>query len=326
MVEDPFSNCWFRWERANEHRMEMVSVWNAYIDQHPHDVQLHHQGQGVYVVRITETEPFPSKFAGLFGEWINNLRASLDYIIWATSTYVSGRIPPPNSGTLQYPIYDDEATWKKNLYRIKNLPNHQQTQLKQMQPFAGDLDKNYLGLINRLGRIDRHRTLVSGSGYLTEFKPAFGIDPKPKKQPTLQFGSRIVRGPFTDVARIEISPWDESTTVKFNPRATIDPEIYEWSSSPFWSSVPFGQRLRIVQEFVAGEIAMYEYDCKGSSRRESLLTDNFRNECDSRERSKTPERVSVENDAWGEPKTPTPTTLERINADVASMQQLPKPD
>lgn len=176
MTDDPFEACWYRWERAESRHQEMVKVWNDYVARQPHDIKLVHQGQGVHVIRVVENEPIPADFAGLFGEWLYNLRASLDYIIWAAAAYTSGTLPPPNEGVLQYPIYDDEAAWNRNLYRIKGLPEHQQRRLREMQPFASDPDANYLGWINRLARIDRHRTLVDGACYLAELNPALEIE------------------------------------------------------------------------------------------------------------------------------------------------------
>jgi hypothetical protein len=221
MTNDPFEACWHRWERADSRRRDIVRVWNDYVERRPHDIKLVHQGQGIHIIRLIENELIPADFAGLFGEWLYNLRASLDYIIWAAAVYVSGTLPPPNEGVLQYPIYDDEAAWKRNLYRLKGLPEHQQQRLKEMQPFASDLDANFLGWINRLARIDRHRTLVDGACYLAELRPALGIDLGRKA--TLQWGSWVVRGPVTDVARVTITPWDDDAMVKFNPRVGIDP-------------------------------------------------------------------------------------------------------
>lgn len=274
MTDDPFEACWFRWERADSHRRDMVKVWNDYVARDPHDITLVHQGEGVHVVRVIQEEPVPADFAGLFGEWLYNLRASLDYIVWAAAAYTSGRLPPPSEGALQYPIYDDEATWNRNAYRIKGLPEYQQRRLRQMQPFESDPDANFLGWINRLARVDRHRTLVDGACYLAEFRPALLIDGQRKA--SLQWGDRVVRGPVTDVARVTISPWDDGAVVSFNPRAGTDPEIDQWSASPFWGSMRFGDRVEMMQMCVAGEIAVYEYDCRRTSRREDMLTDSFR--------------------------------------------------
>ncbi len=324
MTDDPFEACWYRWERADSRRRDMVKVWNDYVERQPHDIKLVHHGQGVHIIRVIENEPIPPDFAGLFGEWLYNLRASLNYIIWAAAAHASGTLPPPSEGILQYPIYDDEAAWKRNLYRLKGLPEHQQRQLREMQPFASNLDANFLGWINRLARIDRHQTLVDGACYLAELRPALGIDRGRKA--TLQWGSRVVRGPVTDVARVTIAPWDDDAVVKFNPRSGIDPEIDQWSVSPFWGSKRFGDRVATMQIFVAGEIAVYEYDCKGTSRREDMLTDSFRQECDARGGCKQPVRTARPAEQWSAAAAPTPTTLERINADVAAMHQPPRAD
>src|SRR6266404_3656174 len=109
MTDDPFEACWYRWERADSRRRDMVKVWNDYVERQPHDIKLVHHGQGVHIIRVIENEPIPPDFAGLFGEWLYNLRASLNYIIWAAAAHASGTLPPPSEGILQYPIYDDEA-------------------------------------------------------------------------------------------------------------------------------------------------------------------------------------------------------------------------
>jgi hypothetical protein len=302
MTDDPFEACWYRWERAESRHQEMVKVWNDYVARDPHHVELVHQGQGVHLIRVVESEPIPPDFAGLFGEWLYNLRACLDYIIWAAAAYASGTLPPANEGVLQYPIYDDEAAWTRNLYRIRGLPEHQQQRLREMQPFASDPDANFLGWINRLARIDRHRILVDGACYLAELNPALRFDRSRKA--TLQWGTRVVRGPVTDVARVTIVPWGDEAVVQLNPRSGIDPEIDQWSASPFWGSKRFSKRIAAMQIFVAGEIAVYEYDCKGTSRREDALTEAFRQECDARGACEQPVRAARPADQWSAPVAP----------------------
>jgi integrase len=75
------------------------------------------------------------------------LRSALDYLIWATAVHMSGALPPPGEGALQYPIYDTEQAWTNNLYRLKPLADHHREMLREMQPFASDNDANYLGWI-----------------------------------------------------------------------------------------------------------------------------------------------------------------------------------
>jgi hypothetical protein len=84
--------------------------------------------------------------------------------------------------------------------------------------------------------------------------------------------------------------------------------------------------VAFTQISVEGEIAVYEYDCKGTSRREDILTDSFRQECDARGGGTQPVRAARPSEQWSAPVAPTPTTLERINAEMEGMQQPPRPE
>ncbi|MET3923098.1 hypothetical protein [Arthrobacter sp. UYEF20] len=151
---------------------------------------------------------------------------------------------------MQYPIYDDAGAWKRNLWRIKELAPPHQEMLLQMQPFNSDPDANFLGWINRLARIDRHRNLVDGTSRLVELEPVFAIKGGRGKYnftPHLQWGDRVLRNGRADAARITIVPWDETVQVECNPRVGIDPEIAEWSLSEFWGPTRFSERLQLLQ-------------------------------------------------------------------------------
>ena len=73
---------------------------------------------------MVQRRPVPPGLAVALGEWLYNLRTSLDYVVWATACYVAGQVPPPGQGVLQYPIYDEESVWKRNEYRLKGLHPH----------------------------------------------------------------------------------------------------------------------------------------------------------------------------------------------------------
>lgn len=113
--------------------------------------------------------------------------------------------------------------------------------------------------------------------------------------------------------------------VRFNPRAGLDPEIDQWSASPFWGSKRFGDRVAFMQTSVASEIVIFEYDCKGASRREDMLTDSFRQECDARGGGKQPVRTARPAEQWSAPVAPTPTTLGQIKADDAAITSRREP-
>jgi hypothetical protein len=280
MADNPFDSCWDRLDRVSSHRVALAQIWNEYIEGHPYDVALMHQGDGVHILVVEQTKPMPAAFALEFGEWLYNARACLDYIIWATSVFVTGQIPPPDEGTLQYPIYESVDAWTRNEYRLKHLAPHHRHMLLQMQPFKSNPDANYLGMVNRLARIDRHRRLTISTAYLADMEPV--IEVPVESRTSLQWGQRVLVDGEAQVARIVVVPWVDGTEVRINPRIGIDPEVAEWAESAFWSKVRFSERLWMIQIFLAAEIAVYEYDCTGSSRKADALSSSYREECDQR--------------------------------------------
>lgn len=311
MTTEPFEAAWQRWERARVHMGEAVGEWNDFIADHDaFDFVLDGDGTGVYVLRVLQQRDVPSGLAIALGEWLYNLRSSLDYVVWATACYVAGQVPPPNEGVLQYPIYDEEAAWKRNQYRLKGLHPHHREMLLTMQPFSSDPDANYLGWINRLARIDRHRTLVTGAARIAQLDPVLQVPDK--TEATLEWGERTVVDGYADVARVTVRPHQPGMDVSVNPRIGIDPEIGEWSRSPFWARWPFDDRLKMIQVFVAGEIATYEYDCTGSSRKAEMVTDRFRAESDAR-RSPVPRLARIRPPVeWKPARSARRTTRERF--------------
>lgn len=278
----------------------MVGIWNGYIADHPYSASLVEQGDGVYILRICEDVPLPQEFAVATGEWINHLRSALDYTIWAAAAYTSGAVPPPNPEQIQYPIYESRAAWQRNLYRIGALGDHHRAMLLTMQPFSSDADANYLGWINRIARSDRHRHLSRMAGYLAEFQPA--LMAPAGCVATLQWGERTIYDGYADAARIVVAPWNSDMEIEINPRMGIDPEIEEWSRSPFWSKIPFPDRLRMLQVFVAAEIAVYEYDATGVSRKQDVLTVDYRAQCDARNDAlRSPPRRKRATVQWSDP-------------------------
>jgi hypothetical protein len=211
---------------------------------------------------------------------------------------------------LQYPIYDEAAAWTRNEYRLKGLWPHHREMLLAMQPFNSDPDANFLGWVNRLARIDRHRTLVTGAARVAQLEPVLQVPDG--SAVTLEWGERTIVDGSADVARITVAPYRAGMEVNVNPRVGIDPEIGEWSKSPFWSRWPFDDRLKMIQVFVAGEIATYEYDCTGGGRKSDLVSDQFRADSDAR-RTNVPllKRVRPPVD-WKPAKPARPSSRQRF--------------
>jgi hypothetical protein len=311
MQEDLFAHAWARLDRAGQISPRMSEVWNRYIEEHPYDFGLVGEGDGVYVLRVYEDVPPPQELAVATGEWINHLRSALDYTIWATAAHVSGRVPPPNQGQIQYPIYDSREAWERGLSRLRSLADHQRQMLLTMQPFNSDSDANYLGWINRIARSDRHRHLSRMTAYISELDPALALPAGHRA--TMQLGERVIADGYAEVARFVVTPWHRGLEVEVNPRIGLDPDIEEWTASRFWRRIPFPDRLHMLELFVGAEIAAYEYDCTGQSRQSDMLMQTYKDECDARysagRRWPVRQRKSVQ---WSRPlpkRSATPSEL-----------------
>ncbi len=182
--------------------------------------------------------------------------------------------------------------------------------LLTMQPFRGDVEANYLGWINRLSRDDRHRRPQAMTSYIAELQPAVAVPGGVSA--TLQFGDRIIDGGSADAVRLIVDPWEPGMAVKMNPRLGIDPEVLSWSDSKFWRKWRFTERMTYMEIFVAAEVAVYEYDCTGQSRKDSLLTDSFKDECGARPRLRAPRPAPRGRTEWSAPELGQPTTKEAL--------------
>ena len=313
MGENPFDSCWDRLDRVRSHRVTLAEIWNEFIEDEPYDFTLLHQGAGVHILVVDQTRPMPAAFAIEFGEWLYNARACLDYIVWATSAFVTGQLPPPDEGTLQYPIYGSLDAWTRSEYRLKHLAPHHRQMLLQMQPFNSDPDANYLGVVNRLARIDRHRRLTISTAYLAEMEPVVQVPPG--SGTSLEWGQRVLVDGSAQVARISVTPWVDGAEVSVNPRIGIDPEVAEWAESPFWSRVRFAERLHMIEIFLGAEIAVYEYDCTGSSRKVEALSSSYREECDQRGPLGPIRRSGPVDVSWGPPTDGTPSSEDRFRGE-----------
>lgn len=279
MGVDYFQPAKLRIERAVVCASDMASAWNEYLARHPFEFELLRTNDTQWVFRVIRVEPFPTELPLLFGEWLHNLRSALDYIVWATAVHTSGQIPPPGEGELQYPIYDSPATWERNLRKLRPLAPHHREMLLIMQPFSSNLDTNYLRWINRLARIDRHRTLNEWTARLAVMEPVVripsGVAPK------MEWGRRVFVDGVCDFARLTFRAAQDADGLEGNPRVGIDPEIADWGESDYWGPIRFTERLNLLNLFVQVELGTYEFDCTGASEHHAL-SEAFLAESDAR--------------------------------------------
>ncbi len=77
----------------------------------------------------------------------------------------------------------------------------------------------------------------------------------------------------------------------------------------------FTERLVMIQIFVAAEIATYEYDCTGQSRKADVLAAPYKAQCDSRRGDLPPLRCPKVTVDWSEPEIARRSTQARFKGE-----------
>jgi hypothetical protein len=292
-MTNPFDPCWLRIDRAETHRQAAADCWNKWLEDEPYFISVDHKGKGKFRVRVLQENPTPPEMAVFIGEWLYNLRAALDYAMYATAICDSGKAPPPKKDQIEFPCAYKEADWDKNLYRLEALSEYHRDEIvKLMQPYRHeDPDKSAIGWLHRLAKIDRHRRLTVMLGYTTEVNPRVGVPQGCKVRD--RKAHRVVIDGEAEIASFTVYPWQDDWKVEVNPRAGIDPEIGDWAESPFWSGIRYNERLMMLRVAVETVVIPLEYDCTGYSRKAKVLTDSFRADLDARrEKGESPAHIA----------------------------------
>jgi len=146
-----FDSCWARLDRAAEHLHAFGEAWAAFLADHPYRVFIEVNDDGSGVVGIRRERPFPQRLPLLIGEFLYELRATLDNCLYEVAVIHSGQNPPTGASQLQFPIYSTPADWGRNVYRLKHLSDEHRQMLERIQPYqAQRRGLNCLGMVREL--------------------------------------------------------------------------------------------------------------------------------------------------------------------------------
>ena len=211
-----FASCWARLDRAAEHSHAFGEAWAAFLADHPYRVFVEINDDGSGVVGIRRERPFPQRLPLLIGEFLYELRATLDNCLYEVAVIHSGQTVH-RARRLQFPIYSTPTEWERNLYRLKYLSDEHRQMLECIQPYQAERrDLNCLGMLNELARIDRHRTVHLVCACVVEG----GLAVKAPAGSVIT-GSRRVERPVIDnegqIATFIVNPWSPGQQVQLYP-------------------------------------------------------------------------------------------------------------
>jgi hypothetical protein len=281
---DPFKGCWDRFDRAIAHRDRAMRVWAEFLDnEDAYSVNLYmdreREGVGRGTLRVSPGDELPSMLPILFGEYFYNLRAALDYAVYATAVIDNNwQDPPPGESVLQYPICESPGSWSKNAFHVAPLSKKHQGWIEVVQPYAGGENPRLRGSywLNHLARLDRHRELRVVGAYVAESNPIVSV-----KAPAIVTFDPLDEETFVDgdavLASFTVSPWQDGDDVRANPQAELQLELKDFvlgrPAEAKWLFMPLRSRLLMIESVVDTEVGRLEYDCVRSTRSRFLDRD-----------------------------------------------------
>lgn len=250
-MEQLFDLAFTRIERAKRGRAEFGEAWAEYISRHPWEINLDALNPCQFEIHVVVTEPAPLVLSMVFSEWLAALRAALDNGLYAWAAAVTGQNPPPKAESLQYPICETAADFKKQSNRLKALPVAILGKLEGAQPYQSPYGpkSNLFYWLNELARTDRHRTPHVGLGRIAEHKVRIGIP----NDATAVFDTTVWPYNFIDndvvVGRFTTSrPFASSQITCDLTGVGIDPEIRGWADFDMNGAKPSLERRMIMTE------------------------------------------------------------------------------
>ena len=110
--------CRDRVRRATEIREKIGRLWGEYIDRAPRRFDVvPGDDPEIWVLVLLTREPMPVRLSTLFGEWLYELRAALDGILYNLAVRDSGQNPPPAERGLMFPVFLDPVKFDGSDHR-----------------------------------------------------------------------------------------------------------------------------------------------------------------------------------------------------------------
>jgi hypothetical protein len=273
------------------HHREFGRIWNEFLTgggavtlDESRVIEAAAMQHQPYVPRVTvypngegviEVEPidFPGDELALeLGEFLYQLRAALDSLVYDTAIVVSGQDPPPNAEGLEFPIRASEAGFKNAAAKIAPLAYHHRVWIEDIQPYRAEYETEgmefsakALDAINDLARKDRHRGLRVVASWGGNKNPQFDLPPGCSLEWVHVTDDGLLERD-SEVATFKIRNWTPGLEMQANPNFTIDVTV-EDAPPPLDDEDTFFRRTRAWFVVVKLLIEGFENSLDGDPRR-----------------------------------------------------------
>jgi hypothetical protein len=174
----------------------------------------------------------PRDLALEFGEMLYQLRAVLDTCVYQAAVLDSGRDPPPDEQTLEFPICLTPASWKESARKIRPLAQERRAIIEKVQPCHAERSPNLtrviraLGILNDWARKDRHRRLHVVRIWFNSARPRLRVS-----EPVRIIAHTPITPGFVDdqaeVSRFVLDGWEPGAKVEADADVSFDIAVDE---------------------------------------------------------------------------------------------------
>jgi hypothetical protein len=167
-----------RTQRAAEHLQELEKIIEQALRENPPDpVRITADKDALLNEGVARDlrfdwsrsrRPSRARLGIVAGEALYNLRAALDYLVFALAWLDSGQVQEHT----QFPIADTGSAWRRDVAsRLRGVSAQHRTALQRYQPFEGC---EWTHSLRELSNPDKHRSLTA---VYTQFEGPFRPDP-----------------------------------------------------------------------------------------------------------------------------------------------------
>jgi hypothetical protein len=173
--------------RSQEHIQSVQKEVRAWMDRHPYSITKDVNADDTrYSLILRENEPAPfQRWTLMIADAFNNLRATLDHLVFAIAVCeFGGSSPPPNERSLAFPITDsrgefDEAVRKR---RLGEISEPVKAIVESLQPYNRPHKTlpPLLRILREFNNADKHRLIRLAYGAVSKgdlgFRGDFPLD------------------------------------------------------------------------------------------------------------------------------------------------------
>jgi hypothetical protein len=149
--------------RARRHLRELHDTIQAFFDDHPftwsHETDL---DTGDLIFKMKRCAPIPRQIPLVIGDVLQNLRSSLDHLVWHL-VEANGKRPTDNNA---FPFSKSAQSYQQTArMRLKGIPDAAVKLIEQSKPYPGGDEDLYS--LHSLNNHDKHRMiLVVGAAHV----------------------------------------------------------------------------------------------------------------------------------------------------------------